>query len=70
MIKDYKGFFEYKHLPPSLQEVSKIFCDVGNKIIDENIGEMPSHHLTSALNDLMKAKDAYCRHHIWKQNPD
>lgn len=51
-------FFEYKHLPPHLQEVSKPFCDLAIHIIDTL---EPGDERTTALRKLLEAKDAAVR---------
>lgn len=50
-------FFEYEHLPPDLQEVSKPFADLANHVAlgPENA------ETTVALRKLLEAKDAAVR---------
>lgn len=51
-------YFEYVHLPPHLQEVSKSICEVA-KQVDE---QLPQCAETSAgLRKLLEAKDCFVR---------
>lgn len=51
-------YFEYKHLPPRLQEVSKPFCDLAHLVSNA----LPYDPETStALRKLLEAKDAAVR---------
>lgn len=50
-------FFEYKHLPPFLQNVSKEFHILATKLMDLN----PNHEKVAALRKLLEAKDAAVR---------
>lgn len=51
-------FFEYKHLPPSLQEISKPFCELAHKIAET----LPANaERTVCLRKLLEAKDAGVR---------
>ena len=50
-------FFEYEHLPPHLQEVSKPFCELA-----ETVAALSSNaETTVALRKLLEAKDAAVR---------
>lgn len=50
-------FFSYKHLPPKLQEVSKPFCDLAERVAD-----LPQNaETTVALRKLLEAKDCAVR---------
>lgn len=51
-------WFEYSHLPPHLQEVSKPFGDLANAICESLIG---GPERTVALRKLLEAKDAAVR---------
>lgn len=51
-------FFAYEHLPPHLQEVSKPFGDMAQKIVSE-IPRNPER--TVALRKLLEGKDAAVR---------
>lgn len=51
-------WFEYKHLPPHLQEVSKQFGDLATWV-NESLEEGPEK--TVALRKLLEAKDAAVR---------
>lgn len=48
--------FNYRHLPPHLQEVSKRFCDLAHDIIEIDTTEGPE--ITVALRELRRAKDS------------
>lgn len=58
MTEHIAQFFSYHHLPTSLAEVSKPFCDMAEKIIAE-IPRNPER--TVALRKLLEAKDAAVR---------
>lgn len=51
-------FFGYAHLPPAMQEVSKPFCDLAQKVY-ETIASNPERSV--ALRKLLEAKDAAVR---------
>ena len=51
-------FFEYKHLPPHLQEVSKPFCELANNIV---LSFPRNPERTVALRKLLEAKDCAVR---------
>ena len=72
-------FFEYKHLPPQLQSVSKPFCELayaivkgdnctesGNVTLGPPISRNPERSV--ALRKLLEAKDAAVRAVIYKEN--
>lgn len=51
-------FFEYKHLPAPLQEVSKPFCELAHKIAKK----LPKNpETTTAIRKLLEAKDCAVR---------
>ena len=51
-------YFAYAHLPPTLQQVSKPFCDLAAQIVEE----LPRHpERTVALRKLLEAQDAALR---------
>lgn len=55
-------FFTYTHLPPHLQDVSRPFCDLADRIADG-----PSNaEATVALRKLLEAKDAAVRAVLFK----
>jgi hypothetical protein len=56
-------FFGYNHLPPGLQEVSKPFGDLANRLI-EGLPRNPER--TVALRKLLEAKDAAVRALLFK----
>ena len=50
-------FFEYKHLPPKLQDISRPFCELAAVVAD-----YPQNaETTVALRKLLEAKDAAVR---------
>lgn len=51
-------FFEYGHLPPHMQEVSKPFCDLANELV-HRLPRNPER--TAALRKLLESKDAAVR---------
>lgn len=51
-------FFEYGHLPPHMQEVSKPFCDLANEMV-HRLPRNPER--TVALRKLLESKDAAVR---------
>lgn len=51
-------FFRYEHLPPNLQDVSKPFHDLAEKIADQG---KDSAETLAALRKLLEAKDAAVR---------
>jgi hypothetical protein len=51
-------FFHYKHLPPTLMEVSKPFCELAAKLTRSM---KPSAELSAALRKLLEAKDCAVR---------
>lgn len=58
--KDYHilKFFKYDHLPEHLQEKSKVFADMANKMANE----LPQGAEVSAgLRKLLEAKDCFVR---------
>ena len=57
--KSLLSFFEYKHLPPHLQEVSKPFCDLATSIASMDTKHGPE--LTAGLRKLLEAKDCIVR---------
>lgn len=59
-------FFAYAHLPPPLQEVSKPFGDMAQRIID-TIPRNPER--TVALRKLLESKDAAVRALLAKEVP-
>ncbi len=56
-------FFSYDHLPPHLQEISKPFCELANKIVTT----YPANpERTAGLRKLLEAKDCIVRSAIYK----
>ena len=51
-------FFEYKHLPETLQPVSKPFCELAHRVAES---APDSQETTVALRKLLEAKDAAVR---------
>lgn len=51
-------FFEYVHLPPKLQDISKPFCELAVRVVDT----LPANpERTVALRKLLEAKDCAVR---------
>lgn len=57
-------FFKYQHLPVHLQEVSKDFCELAEKIV-EKYPQNPERTVT--LRKLLEAKDACVRTLLYKE---
>jgi hypothetical protein len=57
-------FFEYTHLPPHLQAVSKPFCDLATALTSN--GTYPDEELLMGLRKLLEAKDCCVRSVVWK----
>ncbi len=57
-------FFSYQHLPQHLQDVSKPFCELALKIVD-NYPSNPER--TAGLRKLLEAKDCIVRSTIYKE---
>lgn len=56
-------FFAWQHLPPHLQEVSKPFGELAEKLI-----ELPDNpERTTAIRKLLEAKDCAVRAQLFKQ---
>lgn len=57
-LEEKLKYFEYKHLPEHLQEVSRSFCELAHKIVDT----LPRcSQRTIALQKLLEAKDCAVR---------
>lgn len=65
-------YFEYDHLPPRLQAVSRPFCELAHQLVDAAAGEidpvlanevvsLDHRETTVALRKLLEAKDAAVR---------
>lgn len=50
-------FFEYEHLPPALQEISKPISEMAHGMADKLEGP----ELTAGLRKLLEAKDCFVR---------
>lgn len=57
-------FFEYGHLPPHLQTVSKSVCELATEM-DELL--VDSAEKSAGLRKLLEAKDCFVRAHLSKQ---
>jgi hypothetical protein len=53
-------FFKYEHLPPHLQEMSKLFCDLAIRLLDEP----QTAERTVALRKLLESKDCAVRNRL------
>lgn len=60
-------FFVYAHLPPSLQAVSKPFCELAIELCN-TIPMNPER--TVALRKLLEAKDCAVRAHLYTEPGD
>lgn len=56
-------FFSYAHLPPHLQDVSRSFCELAERVADGP----QNAEATVALRKLLEAKDAAVRAVLFKQ---
>ncbi len=56
-------FFEFAHLPPALQAVSRDFHELAQRIM----GLPRSPERTVALRKLLESKDAAVRAALWKE---
>jgi len=64
--EDMLSFFDYKHLPEGLQNVSKPFNKLANSLVDQ----LPNHpQKMVALQRLLEAKDASVRIAVAKTKP-
>jgi hypothetical protein len=60
-------FFEYKHLPPNLQEVSKPFAQMAQVLM----AKLPENaESTVAMRKLLEAKDCAVRAVLYKEERD
>ena len=58
----FKHMFDYDHLPPSLQEVSRT-CHRAAQIMVDNLKDGPE--LSAGLRKLVEAKDCFVRQAVW-----
>jgi HNH endonuclease len=58
-------FFEYEHLAPHLQDVSKPFCELAHQVAAKYDGA----ELTTGLRKLLEAKDCIVRAALWSARP-
>lgn len=56
-------FFQFSHLPPHLQDVSRSFCELAERVADGP----QNAEATVALRKLLEAKDAAVRAVLFKQ---
>ena len=54
-------YFEFAHLPPALQEVSRPFCELAKNIAAAGTN---GPETTTGLRKLLEAKDAIVRAHL------
>ncbi len=57
-IANVLKFFAYAHLPAKLQEISRPFCELANKVAND---APDNAETTVALRKLLEAKDAAVR---------
>lgn len=50
-------FFEYDHLPPHLQDISRPICELAREMAEQFDGA----ELTTGLRKLLEAKDCFVR---------
>ncbi len=55
--KELLKYFEFKHLPPHLQEVSAPICAIAKVMANT----LDGHELTVGLRKLLEAKDCFVR---------
>ena len=65
MTESLSQFFEFAHLPPRLQEVSRPFCDLAEAIV---IGLPRNPERTVCLRKLLEAKDCAVRASIFRED--
>jgi hypothetical protein len=66
MSEHIMQFFAYGHLPAHLQEVSRPFCEMAQKIVD-TVPRNPER--TVALRKLLESKDAAVRALLAREVP-
>lgn len=70
MIQDFSEimqFFTYEHLPAHLQTVSRPFCELAQKILED----LPCNpQRTQALNRLLESKDCAVRAVLFKSKQE
>jgi len=62
-MRQFMQFFQYDHLPPALQEVSRPFCVMAAHLV-ETLPANPES--TVAMRKLMEAKDCAVRAALYK----
>lgn len=58
-------FFQYQHLSPTLQNISKPFCKLAHDIVKTY---PENQETTTALRKLLEAKDCAVRAHIFEKD--
>lgn len=58
-------FFDYGHLPPHLQIISRPFFDLAMRMVDPLAMDLKGPELTVALRKLLEAKDCAVRAAIY-----
>jgi hypothetical protein len=66
MTEPMMQFFEYGHLKPELQNVSRPFCELAQSIV-QLLPRNPER--TVALRKLLEAKDCAVRAHLYREMP-
>jgi hypothetical protein len=51
-------FFDYEHLPPNLQQISKPICELA-KLMEEKLPDGPEK--SAGMRKLLEAKDCFVR---------
>ncbi len=54
-------YFEYKHLPPHLQKVSKCFHDIAHGMVEDLASPRGGPEISAGLRKLLEAKDCMVR---------
>ena len=67
MIEPIAQFFEYAHLPAHLQDVSRPFCVMADRIL-ATLPRNPER--TVALRKLLEAKDAAVRAKLFREEKE
>ena len=57
-------YFEYRHLPESLQEASKPFHDLAYKMVEFTDDFKNPAEVAAGLRKLLEAKDCFVRAHL------
>jgi len=67
MSRNLLQFFEFSHLPPTLRETSRMFCELAVKL-EESLPDNPEK--VTAIRKLLEAKDCAVRARIFKEQKE